>query len=303
MTVINRHSLSLQPLFKGLYSGKPKIRNRCNMDDKKKIVTASASGKTYTLPEIYDIAFDFRDVPKEVDFLLEIAAKHSGRKIKSALEMACGPAYHTREMARQGLVSDGLDLEPNMALYTRGLIKDEGLSCEIFEGDMRSYRPDRKYDLVYCLMASFAQLETNQDILDNFSCAADMLNDDGIYIISTAHPRDFYGDEEKTTQTSWSMTRGEIIVETNWGGDNQKFDSLTEVDDIVVSFTVTSPEGKTQFDFPDRYRRCSIMTFDALIRLSGRFEIVDTYGSIDKNIKLSNDEACWRFVPILRKIK
>jgi len=273
------------------------------MNNEKKIVKTSEAGKTYTMPEIYDIAFDFRDVPKQVDFLLDIAGQYAGRKIGSAMQMACGPAYHAREMARRGLASDGLDLEPNMAAYTRELVRDEELVCEIHEGDMRFYRPGRKYDLVYCLMASFAQLQTNQDILDNFSCAADMLTDGGIYIISTAHPRDFYGDEKKSVETSWSMTRGDITVETNWGGDDQQFDPLTEIDDIIVSYTVTTPDGTTQYDFPDRYRRCSMMTFLALIRLSGRFEIVDMYGDFSRKVKLTNDSACWRFMPILRKIQ
>ncbi len=273
------------------------------MDNDKKIIKASKIGQVYTIPELYDIAFDFRDAGKEVDFLLDIAREHAGREIKSALEIACGPAYHTREMSRRGIISGGLDLEPNMVAYTRGLVEKEGLSCEIIEGDMRYYKSDKKYDLVYILMASFAQLQTNQDILDNFNCVADLLNDNGIYIISTAHPRDFYGDEGKSAETVWSMTRGDITVDSNWGGDDQKFDPMTEIDDVTVSFTVTTPDGTTHYDFPDRYRRCSIKTFEALNQLAGRFEIVDTYGAIDKNILLSNDKAAWRFVPIMRKLK
>lgn len=273
------------------------------MSEPQETVRAKAIGKTYTLPKIYDIAFDFRDVPAEVDFLLDVAGEHLGRTVASALEMACGPAYHTREMARRGLVADGLDLEPAMAAYTRGLVQKEGLSCEIFEGDMRTFRARRTYDLVYNLMASFAHLKTNQDILDNFTCAADLLVEGGIYIISTAHPRDFYGDEKSTTRNCWTMTRGDITVETNWGGDNQQFDPITEVDDIVVSFTVTSPEGTTRYEFPDRCRRCSMMTFKALIQLSGRFDIVDMYGALERHLKLSNDSACWRFVPVLRRIR
>jgi SAM-dependent methyltransferase len=266
-----------------------------------KIIRAEKLRQTYSLPEIYDIAFDFRDVPKQVDFLLEVAETYLGRKVASALELACGPGYHTREMARRGLVSDGLDLEPNMVAYTRKLVEEEGLGCTIHEGDMRGFVSEKKYDLVYCLMASFAQLETNDDIVSNFACAADLLADGGIYIISTAHPRDFYGDGESGTQINWTMTRGYIKVEACWGGDNQQFDPLTEVDDIVVSFEVTTPLGTTRYEFPDRYRRCSIMTFDALIKLSGQFEIVDLYGDFDKSLKLSNDHVCWRFIPILKK--
>jgi SAM-dependent methyltransferase len=266
-----------------------------------KVVRADSLRQTYTLPEIYDIAFDFRNVPQQVDFLLDIAETYLGRKVDSALEMACGPGYHTREMARRGLKSDGLDLEPNMVAYTQKLVDEEGLSCIIHKGDMRTFTSDKKYDLVYCLMASFAQLETNDDILNNFACAADLLTDGGIYIISTAHPRDFFGDDQASAKINWTMNRGYTKVDACWGGDNQQFDPMTEVDDIVVSFTVTTPLGTTRYEFPDRYRRCSIMTFDALMKLSGRFDIVDLYGDFDKKLKLSNDPVCWRFIPILKK--
>lgn len=261
------------------------------------------SGKTYTIPEIYDIAFDFRDIPAEVDFLLEKTQKYLGRKVTSALELACGPAYHTREIARRNLIADGLDLEPRMVEYTRSLIVKEMLKANIIEADMRYHHSEKKYDMVYMMMASFGHLLTNRDILDNFICVADLLVDGGVYIISTAHPRDFYGDEKPSTKNIWTMTRGDITVETCWGEDNQQFDPLTEIDDIVVSFNVTTPEGKTRHEFPDRMRRCSIMTFKALVQLSGRFEIVDMYGTLDTGLKLSNDPKCWRFIPIMRKIK
>ena len=88
---------------------------------------SARSGKTYTIPEIYDIAFDFRDIPAEVDFLLEKTQKYLGRNVTSALELACGPAYHTREIARRNLIADGIDLEPRMVEYTRSLIVKEML--------------------------------------------------------------------------------------------------------------------------------------------------------------------------------
>lgn len=276
------------------------------IDDNKRpprIITTNDVRQNYSLPEIYDIAFSFRNVPDEVDFLLEATQKFIGRRITSAIELACGPGYHTREMARRSLISDGLDLSQEMVAYTRTLIDKEMLKAEIFEGDMRYFRTAKKYDLAYMLMASFAQLLTNQDILDNFNCVADLLVDGGVYIIETPHPRDFYGDDEPSVKSSWSLTRGDITVETNWGGDNQQFNPLSEVDDIVVSYTVTTPDGTTRYDFPDQYRRCSLTTFQALVQLSGRFEMAAMYGGFDLNLPLSNDRACWRFIPVLRKIR
>ena len=139
--------------------------------------------RTYTIPEAYDIAFDFRDVPAEVDFILEKVRDIMGRNVTSALELACGPAYHTREMARRKITAAGLDLEPKMAAYTRQLVENQMLSAEIIEGDMRYFKSDKKYDLVYILMASYSHLLTNRDIFDNLNCVADLLVDGGVYII------------------------------------------------------------------------------------------------------------------------
>ena len=273
------------------------------MNDHDETVRETSLRKTYTRPEIYDIAFDFRDVPLEVDFLLGMAERYLSRKVQATMEMACGPAYHTREIARRGLVADGLDLEPKMVAYTRGLALKEGLSCAIFEGDMRSFRAPRKYDLVFNLLASFAQLETNQDILDNFACAADMLVEGGIYIISTAHPRDFYGpDSPPEHEPSWTNSRDGITVTTHWGGTNQQFDPLTEIDDVVISFTVETNGQTARHDFPEKLRRLSLQTFQALVQSSGRFALVDMYGDFDANIKISNAPESVRFIPVLQKL-
>ncbi len=173
----------------------------------------------YSFPQIYDIAFDWRDIPGEVDFLLRVAEKQLGRKVASVMEFACGPAYHVREISRRGLVSDGLDLSLEMVSYARELVAKEKLSARIFQGDMRSFAGDRKYDLVFSTIVSFAHLLTNHDIVENLDCAASLLNDGGIYVISTAHPRDFYGDKPVSDrdETTWTMERDGITVTTDWG--------------------------------------------------------------------------------------
>ncbi|MEW6050370.1 MAG: class I SAM-dependent methyltransferase [Candidatus Zixiibacteriota bacterium] len=265
------------------------------------LATFDHMGRVYSLPEIYDIAFDFRNVPGEVNFLLDAVRKYADREPRSALEFACGPAYHVREIARRGFVSDGLDLEPAMVAYARELVAKERLSAGIFEGDMRSYRTDRRYDLVYSLIASFGHLLTNEDVLSNLNCAADLLNERGLYIVSTAHPRDFYGDEEPSVKTYWTMTRGDTTVVTDWGGSNQQFDPLTECDDVVITFSVTNGEESRQYEFTERLRRCSLNTFRALVQLSGRFEIADLLGDFDLKMPLSNDRESYRMVAVLRK--
>lgn len=258
--------------------------------------------QAYTLPEIYDIAFPDRDFESEVDFLLEAAGKYLGRRVESALELGCGPGRHVLEMARRGLHSTGLDLEPAMVKYAREIGAKSGYDYLIHQGDMRHFDTGRKYDLVYIVLVSFAELLTNLDILDNLNCVADILNDGGIYIVSTAHPRDFYEPDPPEHET-WTMARGDITVETDWGGCHQKYDPLTETDDIIIRYNVTTPGGTQRHEFPARYRRLSIMTFEALLRCCGRYELVAAYGDMDMNVKLSNGEESIRYIPVLRKVR
>jgi SAM-dependent methyltransferase len=257
----------------------------------------------YSLPQIYDIAFDFRDVKGECDFLQNVAQEHLGRPVRSALELACGPSYHTRELARRGVISHGLDNSPEMVAYAKQLIAREKLSSEIIRDDMRAFESFEQYDLCYILIASFAHLLTNRDILDNLNAVADLLTDNGLYIISTAHPRDFYGpDSPSDHDQSWTSSRDGITVTTHWGGTNQQFDPLTEVDDVVISFTVETNSQTTRHDFPEKLRRLSFQTFQALVQQSGRFALVDMYGDFDRSVKISNDPASVRFIPALQKL-
>ena len=257
----------------------------------------------YSLPQIYDIAFDFRDVKGECDFLLSVGQAHLGRPVRSALELACGPAYHAREMAKRGIISHGLDNSPEMVAYANQLIAREKLNAEIIRADMCNFESFEKYDLCYILIASFAHLLTNRDILDNLNAVADCLNDDGLYIISTAHPRDFYGpDSPPEHEPSWTNSRAGITVTTHWGGTNQQFDPLTEIDDVVISFTVETNGQTARYDFPEKLRRLSLQTFQALVQSSGRFALVDMYGDFDANIKISNAPESVRFIPVLQKL-
>lgn len=256
---------------------------------------------TYSLPLFYDIAFGDRNVEGECDFLLNASEIHLGRPIESALELACGPGAHFRAMAKTGILSDGMDLSPEMVAYANQLAANERLSATAFEGDMRQWASPRKYDLAYCLLVSFAHLLTNEDILAHFSCVANLLSPGGIYIISHAHPRDFYGSGEPSIERTWVAERDGITVETDWGGEHQRFDPIAEIDELTISYTVTTDGNSERFESTERLRRLSYQTFLALIRLSGRFELAATYGDFDIGRRLDSDDAI-RLLAVLRKI-
>ena len=258
---------------------------------------------TYSLPHIYDIAFDFRDVPGECDFLLSVAEKHLTRKVASATELACGPGWHAQEMASRGIESVGLDLEPAMIEHAQGRTKAETSKARFVVGDMKSFALDNPVDLAYVLIASFAHLLTNDDIIAHFNAVADSLSEGGIYVISTAHPRDFYGDRSSDLPTQWTAARGDLTVTTEWGSSEDSFDPITEIDTVTITFDVTGPHGHERHQSREQLRRMSYQTFTALVALSGRFELVDAYGDFDLATPFTNDPDSGRFVPVLKKLR
>jgi SAM-dependent methyltransferase len=258
----------------------------------------------YSLPLIYEIAFDWRDIPAECEFIIGEAERHLGCKVESAIELACGPALHVREMARRGIVSHGVDLSTEMVAYANEQLKIQNLTGQVFHGDMRSFVAPRTYDVVYILLVSFAHLLSNHDIMDNLTCAANMLNPGGIYIISTAHPRDFYGDKpvSDNVETSWTSERKGVSVTTDWGGTSQQYDPLTEIDEVTISYTVTESGKTTRYDCPEKLRRLSFQTLTALFRLNGRFAIANLLGDFDSAIPLTSAEESARMIVVARKL-
>jgi hypothetical protein len=219
------------------------------------------------------------------------------------MELACGPAFHVREMARRGIISHGVDLSLEMVAHAGQQLKNLNLTGQVFHGDMRSFVAPQTYDVVYILLVSFAHLLSNQDILDNLTCAANMLNPGGIYIISTAHPRDFYGDKpvSDNVETSWTSERDGITVTTDWGGSSQQYDPLTEIDEVTISYTVTENGKTSRYDCPEKLRRLSFQTLTALLRLNGRFAIANLLGDFDSSIPLTSDEESVRMIVVARK--
>ncbi len=253
----------------------------------------------YTLPEVYEIAFSFRDYGQAVDFLCEATGLAGLDSVTSVVELGCGPGQYCREFSRRKIRAVGVDQSADMVEYAQKCVREEGLACKIIESDMRSFELAEPADLAVCMMATFHCLLTNDDIITHLNSVADNLTDNGIYIIEMAHPRYIF-EKPQVFQNDWKMERNGITVRTQWGRGAET-DPLTEIVTGTVLYDVTDGGTTKSYSFREQWREIPQGLICALIDLSGRFHIAAMYGDLNINIPFDNNKKAWRMVLVLWK--
>lgn len=256
--------------------------------------------RIYHLARCYDVAFGFRDVVAECDTLAELVARHSGRSVTALLELAAGPARHAREFARRGAAATALDAAQSMCDYALERADHDAVQMTAVLGDMSNFHLAQRFDLAVLLMDSASYLLDNAAVLRHLDCVAGHLASGGLYVLEMSHPRDAFGIG-RSTNTQWTSEADGLRVDMRWGAQGDAFDPITQVDEVTVTMEWAGPTGSGQLVECARQRRFTANEFDALVRASGAFEIVEWLGSLTSSTPFSNDEAAWRMVPVLRK--
>jgi len=254
----------------------------------------------YNLARYYEIAFDFRDIPKQADFLEQIFEKFSGGKMKSVIELGCGPGYFVEEFAQRGKRAIGLDIAPKMVEYTGKKLARKNLKAELLVGDMLDYSISAPVDMALLMMDSVSHILTPEDFIGHLKSVAGNLTDSGIYFIEFSHPGDDLKND-KRAKNSWKMERDGIIVETTWGLPGDFTDPITQVTDTTITMDI-SENGKTfgiRNNFPQRFYMAQEVL--AYVKLSRAFEFMEWYGGFDINQPFDNSKKSWRMNVVLKK--
>jgi SAM-dependent methyltransferase len=242
-----------------------------------KLTEAPSSGSAsdvsiYNCPELYDLAFGYRDFESEVEFLLKVHQLSQDERVGpsshsplSVLELAAGPAQHAIEALANFGVSHAtaLDSSPSMARYAKRLLEEElerldendtsdgGAKTDIesrFDyvvGDMREFSLSRTYDTAWILLGSLQHLLTTDDVIRCFHCAYKVLKPGGTLVVELPHPQEVLGVVECTRNT-WTVpldcrhndddgdSKEKLVIV--WGDEDDPLDPLTQVRDFTVEF-------------------------------------------------------------------
>jgi SAM-dependent methyltransferase len=243
----------------------------------------------YDHPQAYELACSFRDVSAEVDALRSWAGES-----RNVLELAAGPAEHSREFARRGVPATALDLSLAMCAYARE--HGDGLPLEVVQADMTGFRLGRRFDLVITMLDSTAHLMTLDDFVAYLACVHEHLADGGLAVIEMSHPADRLGDTPRVSN-AWTVQKDGLRAHVRWGEPGDELDPITQVVRDRVTIAIDGGEV-IQGVVPYRFWTATELT--AAIRLTGGLTVEAQYGDFDPEVPLGSPHA-WRMITLLRR--
>jgi len=132
----------------------------------------------------YDLLYQDKDYVSEAAYVEALLRQH-GDDVQSVLELGCGTGRHAELLARQGLDVVGVDLSDTMveqACDRARKLSDGGGQFAAQQGDVRSFRTDRRFDTVISLFHVVSYQITNQDVNLMFETAATHLKPGGLFV-------------------------------------------------------------------------------------------------------------------------
>lgn len=246
----------------------------------------------------YDIVFR-RDVSRELDFIIEMFHRSTGRRPNALLDLACGPGYHARAFAQRGGRAYGLDLREEMIAFAQAEAEAEGVQVTWLAQDMRTFALDAPVDIILNMFDGLDCLNTNADLLAHFQAAAHNLTPGGLYLIDVTHPSDVsygrYGDFR------YHGERDGIAVEIIWATNRPTVHPLTGVATTQIEMHINDHGHQFVIEDFAHERIVTAQEIDLLARLSGDLGILDFYGDFDLTQPLDNTSASRRMIGVLRK--
>jgi len=132
----------------------------------------------HQLARYYDFINDWKDYRRESQ-RLESIARRLGRAGRTAwLDVACGTGRHLEYLSRRH-VSMGVDASPEMLQIARRRLP----GVRLVLGDMRTFRVNRRFDVVSCLFSAIGHLRTKAEVLATFTNFGRHLNPGGVAIV------------------------------------------------------------------------------------------------------------------------
>ncbi len=133
----------------------------------------------------YDLLYVDKDYAGEVHYLRSLIDEHTETPPTLLLELGCGTGIHAGLLAQQGFDVLAVDLSEEMLASARERVAQNSLvslNLSFEQGDARSFRTDRSFDIVASLFHVVSYQTTQADLNAMMHTAASHLNAGGLFI-------------------------------------------------------------------------------------------------------------------------
>jgi SAM-dependent methyltransferase len=127
----------------------------------------------------YDEFYRSKEYDREVDFVEDLAGLSAGQSI---LDLGCGTGGHAIPLAQRGYTLSGVDLSAIMLKQARLKADHMNLKIDFRQGDIRTVKMERTFDLVISMFAVMGYQVSNEDCLQAFATARSHLLPGGLFI-------------------------------------------------------------------------------------------------------------------------
>jgi SAM-dependent methyltransferase len=133
----------------------------------------------------YDLIYRDKDYSREAEFVTGLLKKWSPQA-KTVLELGCGTGLHAMLLAEQNYAVHGVDMSAEM--LERSWARRSHLpewkqkNLNFSEGDVRTLKMNKTFDVVISLFHVMSYQISNQDLLSSFQVAKAHLNPGGIFL-------------------------------------------------------------------------------------------------------------------------
>ena len=248
----------------------------------------------YQLPEYYEIAFSFRDIPREVDVLEEAARRFAEIPVKTFLEIGCGNSPHMDELTGRGYDFIGIDTSDEMLTYSKEKAGKRGTDARFLKADMVDFRIDQGVDFAFVMLGSLF-VKSSGELVSHFDAVARTLRPGGLYLLDWCVRFDI----QDFSEDSWEVEKNGVVVKAGFASRvldkvKQLYED-TECLEILEDGEVKKVEGTSvkRVIFPQEF----------LFFISARsdFEFLGWWNDWDLSTPLSGDGKINRPIILLRR--